>query len=165
MASDAYYPCPIRFFDGSLKRHLMTEDTPDDWDAKPVKVLTGHNFAEVALDESKFALVEFCASASPTLPKNKHVYPCCSPTSFIPLTHNIRWYTLPSSLPHSLILVGQLVTVIISSVCLRRLPPSQPHQKNNNTRFMCPAFCSCCCYRRTVVRPLQAAGPHLGPLG
>jgi protein disulfide-isomerase A1 len=49
------------YVDGTLKRHLNTEEVPEDWDAKPVKVLTGKNFDEVALDESKHALVEFYA--------------------------------------------------------------------------------------------------------
>jgi len=40
---------------------LKTEKTPDDWDAKPVKVLTGENFQQVALDESKDVFVEFYA--------------------------------------------------------------------------------------------------------
>lgn len=49
------------FKDGTLKRHLNSEDTPEDWDALPVKILTGHNFAEVVLDTSKNVLVEFYA--------------------------------------------------------------------------------------------------------
>ena len=38
----------------------MSEDTPDDWDAKPVKILTGKNFKEVALNPEKGVFVEFC---------------------------------------------------------------------------------------------------------
>eukprot|EP00911_Craspedida_sp_UC1_P002855 UC1_evm1s2092 len=49
------------FIDGNLKRDLMVEDLPEDWDAKPCKVLTGHNFAEVALNDDTHAFVEFYA--------------------------------------------------------------------------------------------------------
>ncbi|CAH0398847.1 unnamed protein product [Chilo suppressalis] len=49
------------FFDGKLKQHLLSEDLPSDWSAKPVKVLVATNFDEVVFDNSKKVLVEFYA--------------------------------------------------------------------------------------------------------
>lgn len=49
------------FVDGKLKRHLLTEKLPEDWDKEEVKVLVGTNFDEIAMDKTKNVLVEFYA--------------------------------------------------------------------------------------------------------
>ena len=60
-----------------FKPHLNTEEIPDDWDAKPVKVLVGKNFDEVARDKSKNVLVEFCESCRQfAFDLNDVLFPC-----------------------------------------------------------------------------------------
>ncbi|XP_060535710.1 protein disulfide-isomerase [Cylas formicarius] len=49
------------FLDGKLKQHLLSQDLPADWDAKPLKTLVASNFDDVAFDEAKDVLVEFYA--------------------------------------------------------------------------------------------------------
>lgn len=61
LSEDAVKSFVQNFLDGKLKPHLMSEDIPADWDAKPVKILVGKNFKEVAFDEGKAVLIEFYA--------------------------------------------------------------------------------------------------------
>ncbi len=49
------------YLDGKVPQHYLTEDLPEDWDAKPVKILTGKNFDKVVFDKTKTVLVEFYA--------------------------------------------------------------------------------------------------------
>ena len=43
-----------------LQRQGKTQVTPADWDAKPVKVLTGDNFEEVVSSLTHDTFIEFC---------------------------------------------------------------------------------------------------------
>ncbi|XP_039283807.1 protein disulfide-isomerase isoform X2 [Nilaparvata lugens] len=49
------------FIEGKLKQHLLSQELPEDWDKKAVKVLVASNFADIAYDKSKDVLVEFYA--------------------------------------------------------------------------------------------------------
>jgi len=49
------------FFDDKLKKDMLSQELPADWDSQPVKVLVGNNFEKIARDRSKSVLVEFYA--------------------------------------------------------------------------------------------------------
>lgn len=49
------------YVDGKLRKTLKSEPLPDDWDAKPVKVLVTLNFKEIAMDKGKDAFIMFYA--------------------------------------------------------------------------------------------------------
>ena len=50
-----------KFLAGELKRHLMSDEIPEDWEATGVMVLVCQNFTEVAMNAEKNVLVEFYA--------------------------------------------------------------------------------------------------------
>jgi len=75
-SSSKYFPTPIKqtdlsasnmggfvndFFDGKIAKTLKSQELPEDWDAKPVKVLVNSNFEKIAKDEKKDVFVEFYA--------------------------------------------------------------------------------------------------------
>lgn len=47
--------------DGKRRELYASEDIPEDWDSKPVKVLVGKNFDRVALEPTKAVFVKFYA--------------------------------------------------------------------------------------------------------
>lgn len=60
--------------DGKVKPYVESQDLPDDWNKKPVKILVADNFREVVYDKSKSVLVKFHCQDFPDSSRKELIY-------------------------------------------------------------------------------------------